>query len=151
MDGGAPAGMRSLAGPEGCRTSRTRMRMMTRHGKSRTTPSGMEILELPRSRIRRRKKANRGVRYSRCWERLLTAGSFSREVKLRGEGSRFASFCTNPIVQRRGTRQRAASHDSFRHAPSNVKCSAHAEDFWGWSCGRDGGALVSGRHDPEAE
>ena len=98
IDGGAPAGINSLAGPEGCRTSRTRMRMMTRHGKSRTTPSGMDTLELPRRRIRRRKKANLGVRYSRCCERLLTAGSFSKEVKLRDDGNRLARFWTNPMV-----------------------------------------------------
>ena len=58
MEGGAPAGIRSFAGPDGCLTMSTKIRIMTRQGKIRTAPSGMEILELPRSRTRRLKNAN---------------------------------------------------------------------------------------------
>lgn len=64
---------------------------MTMHGKRRTAPRGMEIEELPFSRIRRRKNANLGAIRSFCRDRS------SREGKLGEEGIRFMRFFTRPI------------------------------------------------------
>lgn len=82
MDGGVPAGIKIPPGDEGCRTKRSRIRTITRHGNSNTKPKGIEIEELPFKRILRLKKANRGRRLP-----------FSREASSRGrlgdDGSRF--------------------------------------------------------------
>jgi hypothetical protein len=59
MAGGAPAGIKILPGEAGCRTKSTRMRIRTTQGKSTTTPSGTDMLELPRSLRGLRKKARR--------------------------------------------------------------------------------------------
>ena len=55
-----PAGIKMPPGEAGCRTKRSRMRTITRHGNSKTRPRGIEIEELPFRRILRRKKANLG-------------------------------------------------------------------------------------------
>jgi hypothetical protein len=47
-------------------TKRTSIRIMTRHGNSRTSPSGNETVEFPFKRMRRRKNANRGEVFSAC-------------------------------------------------------------------------------------
>jgi len=60
MDGGVPAGIKMPPGEEGWRTKRSRIRIITRHGNNKTKPRGIEIDELPFSRILRRKKANLG-------------------------------------------------------------------------------------------
>ena len=54
-----PAGIRIPPGDEGCRTNKSKMKTITRHGNSKTNPRGIEIDELPFNRMRRRKKANR--------------------------------------------------------------------------------------------
>jgi hypothetical protein len=59
MDGGAPAGMRMPPGEDGCLTKIRTIKIITTHGKSKTMPSGIEIEEFPRSRMRLRRKANR--------------------------------------------------------------------------------------------
>lgn len=56
--GGAPAGMSILPGELGCLTNKTRIKTMTRSGKTMTTPSGTETVELPRRRRGRRKNAS---------------------------------------------------------------------------------------------
>lgn len=57
MEGGVPAGIKIPPGDEGCRTKRSRMKTITRHGNSKTNPKGIEMDELPFKRMRRRKKA----------------------------------------------------------------------------------------------
>jgi hypothetical protein len=59
--GGAPAGNSIRPVVFGCRTKRTSIKMITIHGKRRTTLNGIEMEELPFNLIRRRKKDNRGV------------------------------------------------------------------------------------------
>ena len=83
-----------LTGDEGCRTMRTRMRTMTMHGNSRTTPRGMEIDELPLMRMRRRKKARRGDIRS-FWREMS-----SSEGRLGEEGILFTISWTSPIRAR---------------------------------------------------
>lgn len=53
MDGGAPEGIMIRPGEDGCLTKRKRIKMTTMHGNSSTKPSGIDIDELPFSRIRR--------------------------------------------------------------------------------------------------
>lgn len=59
MDGGAPAGMRMPPGEDGCLTKIRTIKIITTHGKSKTMPSGIEMEEFPRSRMRLLRKANR--------------------------------------------------------------------------------------------
>lgn len=77
-----PAGMRIPPGEDGCRTNKSKMRMITRHGNNRTKPRGMDIDELPFRRILRFRKAN-----------LEKFRAFSRELSSKGrfgvEGNRF--------------------------------------------------------------
>lgn len=84
IDGGVPAGIKIPPGEEGCRTKRSKMRTITRHGNNKTNPRGIEIDEFPFSRILRRKKAN-----------LENAPPFSLGASSRGrlgdEGNRFAT------------------------------------------------------------
>ena len=58
MVGGEPAGTSMWPGDEGCLTTRMRIKITTMVGKRRTNPSGIDIEELPFSRMRRRKKDN---------------------------------------------------------------------------------------------
>ena len=97
IEGGAPAGINILAGEDGCRTTSTSINIITMIGKSRTAPRGMEILELPLSRIRRRKNASLGVMRSLWRDKSPREGSFSRVGRLGDEGILFTRFCTNPI------------------------------------------------------
>lgn len=60
--GGAPAGISILPGEFGCLTKRMRIRMTTMRGNNMTTPSGMEMAELPLKRSGLRKKARREYR-----------------------------------------------------------------------------------------
>lgn len=60
IEGGVPAGIKIPPGDEGCRTKRSRIKTITRHGNSKTNPRGIEIDELPFNLILRRKKANLG-------------------------------------------------------------------------------------------
>jgi hypothetical protein len=93
IDGGAPDGIRMRPGDDGCLTKRKRISITTMHGKSSTKPSGMDIDELPFSRIRRRKKDNRGkvLPFS-----LLKSSS---EGRFGVDGIRFASPCTKSMVE----------------------------------------------------
>jgi hypothetical protein len=59
-------------------------------GNNRTTPRGIEMLELPFNRSGRRKKANLEVA-------LVFALTSSIEGRFGDEGMRFRTLCTNPI------------------------------------------------------
>jgi len=67
------------------------MRIMTRHGKRRTNPSGIDIDELPFRRIRRRRNDNLGS------NRPFSREKSSRDGRLGEEGIRFVIFCTSPM------------------------------------------------------
>jgi len=56
IDGGEPAGIR-IVPSLGCRKNSTRIKIITRSGKSMTTPRGIEIVF---NCIRRRRKVKRG-------------------------------------------------------------------------------------------
>ena len=64
IDGGVPAGMFMMPCESGDLTKRTKINIITRHGNSKTRPSGIETDEFPFNRIRRRKKDNRGDSFS---------------------------------------------------------------------------------------
>lgn len=66
-DGGAPAGINILAGPElGCLTNNVKIRTTTMQGKRMTTPRGTEMLEFPFSLRGRLKYARREAIVPRC-------------------------------------------------------------------------------------
>ncbi len=90
MAGGEPAGIILRTGDEGCRTNSTNMHTTTIHGKSRTTPSGTEMLELPLKRKGRRKNANLDVN-------LLFGRDSSFKGRLGNEGRRFSALRTRSI------------------------------------------------------
>ena len=90
--GGAPAGIISPPGEDGCRTMRTTIKIMTIHGNSNTAPNGTEILELPFSRMRLLKKDNLGT--NRSFSLLRS----SREGRAGVEGIRLMRFLTNPMA-----------------------------------------------------
>lgn len=90
MDGGAPAGIRMPTPDLGCRTNSTKINTRTIQGNSRTTPRGIEILELPLNRSGRRKKANLD-------EALVFVLTSSKDGILGVEGRRFSALCMNPI------------------------------------------------------
>lgn len=75
--------MRIRPGEEGCLTNRRRIRIITRHGNSKTKPSGIEMEELPFNRMRRLKKANLG----RTW--LFSREASSTDGSVGAEGKRF--------------------------------------------------------------
>ena len=64
---------------------------MTRQGKRRTNPSGIDIDEFPFSRIRRRRNDNLGS------IRPFSREKSSRDGRLGEEGIRFVIFCTSPM------------------------------------------------------
>ena len=70
---------------------------ITIHGNSSTAPSGIDTFELPFSRIRLRNNANRGVIFSRDFDKSLNEGKLSSEGRFGDDGIRFAIFCTSPI------------------------------------------------------
>lgn len=93
MDGGTPAGINIPTGDEGCRTNSTKISTTTMHGNSRTTPRGMEMLELPFNRSGRRKNASLDVTF--FFEEL----SFTSSITGSGgaEGILLRTLCTKPI------------------------------------------------------
>lgn len=91
MEGGAPAGLKTLPGAEGCRRKRRHINIITRQGNKRTSERGSETLELPFSRMRRRKKPEGILGIMR------SVFSVQLDGKGGGEGTRFVSCCTNPI------------------------------------------------------
>lgn len=91
ISGGAPAGINILPGEDGCRTTRTSIKIITISGNKSTTPNGIDIFELPFKRILLLKNANLGK--IRSFRRLIS----SRDGRLGEEGIRFANFCTSPI------------------------------------------------------
>lgn len=91
IDGGVPAGNKIRPEEEGWVMMRRNTRTITIQGNNRTKPSGIEIAEFLRSRIRRLKKANLGIMTPFSFETLSKAGA---AVKY---GARFARRCTNPM------------------------------------------------------
>jgi hypothetical protein len=90
MAGGAPAGIKMLTPDLGCRTNSTKINITTIHGNSRTTPRGIEMLELPLNRSGRRKKANLDVAF-------VFDLTSSIEGRFGDEGIRFMTLWTKPI------------------------------------------------------
>lgn len=90
--GGAPAGIIRPPGEEGCRTTRTSIRIMTIQGNSNTAPRGTEIFELPFSRMRLLKKDNLGANRSFSLLRSL------RDGRAGVEGIRLMRLLTNPMA-----------------------------------------------------
>lgn len=90
MAGGAPAGIKIPTPDLGCRTNSTKINTTTIQGNSRTTPRGIEMLELPFNRSGRRKKANLD-------EALGFVLTSSRGGRFTDDGTRFRTLCTNPI------------------------------------------------------
>jgi hypothetical protein len=88
--GGAPAGIKIPTPDLGCRTNSTNINTTTIHGNSRTTPSGMEMLELPFNLNGLRKNAN-------LEEALFFVLPSSIEGRSGVVGSRFQTLCTKPI------------------------------------------------------
>jgi hypothetical protein len=93
IDGGAPAGMFMMPCESGDLTKRIIIIIITRHGNNSTSPSGIETDELPLSRMRRRKKDNRGEVFSARRERSSNLSKLSFEV-----GSLFVISRRNPMV-----------------------------------------------------
>jgi hypothetical protein len=75
----------------GCRTNSTKISTTTMQGNNRTTPRGIEMLELPFNLSGRRKNANLE------WTFVFVLTS-SMEGRLREDGIRFITLCTNPIA-----------------------------------------------------
>ena len=75
----------------GCRTNSTNINTTTIHGNSRTTPNGIEMLELPFNLSGRLKKAN-------LEDPLLLDFPSSVEGRSGAVGNRFQTLCTKPIV-----------------------------------------------------
>jgi hypothetical protein len=74
----------------GCRTNSTKIRTTTIQGNSKTTPSGIEILELPLNRKGLRKKAHLDETFVFPLE-SSSVGSFG------AVGNRFITLWTKPI------------------------------------------------------
>ena len=85
IEGGAPAGIITPPGEDGCRTTRTNMRMITRIGNNSNTANGTDTFEFPFNRIRLLKKSNLGNIRSFRLPRSSSAGACD-------EGICFASF-----------------------------------------------------------
>ena len=84
--------MNIVPGEEGCTTISIKISMITIQGNKSTKPRGMDIFELPFSRIRLLKKASREERWSLWRERS------SREGGSGAEGKCFITLCTNPMI-----------------------------------------------------
>ena len=91
MAGGAPAGIKMPTPDLECRITSTKIKIRTMQGKSRTTPRGMENLELPLSRNGRLKKAS----LADTLVFFLTSSTEGRSAF--AEGMRFHTLCTKPI------------------------------------------------------
>ena len=92
MAGGAPAGIIKFPGDDLCSATSTIIDIMIISGKSKTTPSGTDIFELPFSRTRRLKKDNPGAILSFSFVRSWS------DVRLGAEGIRLMKLRTNPII-----------------------------------------------------
>lgn len=83
-------------GEAGCRTNSTKMNTTTIHGESRTTPKGIEMLELPFKRSGRRKNVSLDV--------ILFFDPDREESSFNGragtEGRRFSALLTTSIEAR---------------------------------------------------
>ena len=88
--GGAPAGIKMPTPDLGCRTNSTNINTTTMQGNNRTTPRGMEMLELPFNRRGRRKNANLEVALALVLTPFI-------DGRLGVEGMRFMTLCTNSI------------------------------------------------------
>lgn len=97
MVGGEPAGIQVPFEAVGCRTISTSINIMTIQGNNSTKPRGTEMEELPLSRMRRRKRANRGDARSDFSEKFSSVGT-SFDV-----GIRFLIFCMNSMLPMRMT------------------------------------------------
>jgi hypothetical protein len=75
----------------GCRTNSTKINTTTMQGNNRTTPRGIEMLELPFNLSGRRKNAN-------LEETFVFSLTSSIDGRLRADGIRFITLCTNPIA-----------------------------------------------------
>ena len=73
----------------GCLTNSTNINTTTMHGNKRTTPRGIEMLELTRSRNGRLKNASLEVIFFDFFS--------STEGRLGEAGRRFSTLCTKPI------------------------------------------------------
>lgn len=89
--GGAPAGIKMPTPELGCRAKSTNINTTTMQGKSKTTPSGMDMLELPFNLSGLLKKASREVFLG--FDLLSSIWGSSGAV-----GIRFHTLCTKPIV-----------------------------------------------------
>ena len=92
MDGGAPAGIINPPGEDGCRTISTIINIMTIHGNRSTAPSGIEIFELPFSRMRLLKNDNLGM------NRSFSSVKSVKEGRDGVDGSRLIRFPPKPMV-----------------------------------------------------
>ena len=93
--GGVPAGIKIPTPAFECRITRTKINITTMHGKRRTTPSGIENLELPLKRSGRRKKAN--LDESRGFFDLSFSNEEGRLI-FPADGRRFHTLCTKLIL-----------------------------------------------------
>lgn len=90
--GGAPAGINMPTPDLGCRTNSTRINTTTIHGNNKTTPRGIEMLELPLNLSGRRKNASLILVFD------LDVFPSSAVGRFGAEGRRFITLCTNPIA-----------------------------------------------------
>jgi hypothetical protein len=74
----------------GCRTNSTKINTTTIQGNSRTTPRGIDMLELPFNLSGRLKNASLEVTF-------VFVFASSIEGRFGDEGSRFRTLCMNPI------------------------------------------------------
>lgn len=91
MAGGAPAGIKIPTPDLGCRTNSTNINTTTMHGKRRTTPRGIEMLELPFNLNGRLKNANLELVFGF----VLTSSSIGTGAD--EVGILLRTLCTKPI------------------------------------------------------
>ena len=91
MAGGAPAGIKIPTPDLGCRTKSTNINTTTMHGNRRTTPRGIEMLELPFNLNGRRKNANLEPVFG------LVLTSSRGGVGWDEDGILLRTLCTKPI------------------------------------------------------
>lgn len=89
--GGVPAGIKCLPGDAGWRTKRINIKTMTIHGNKRTSAKGIDMEELPFSRIRRRRKPKRDD------DRSVLCDGSSRDGRTGASAILLYSRCTMPI------------------------------------------------------
>ena len=93
MAGGAPVGMNTPTPDLWCRTNSNRINSTTMQGNNSTTPSGIDMLELPFNRNGRRKNANLDDGFE--FPFIFASSSAGRSAD---EGNRFMILCTKPIL-----------------------------------------------------